>query len=173
MALVFQYGSNASSGRINSDDRLKGDASFIDVVFTAKDFEFEFPVWSKSNQCAAASIFSGNGREIWGALYEIPDYLIRRKPPGNRKSLDAIEGEGRNYIRQNIAVKYRSSVPVKEDVITYIAKSRETGLRTSFEYITHIIYGLREIQAPQEYIEYIKERIILNNSELMGKIEAL
>ncbi len=97
MALVFQYGSNMSSKRINSDSRLKGDASVIGVANAKKDFELVFDIDSKSNKCAAADITHVSGRRIWGVLYEIADRLICRDTSGARKSLDEIEGEGSNY----------------------------------------------------------------------------
>ena len=94
MALVFQYGSNLSSERINSDSRLKGDARPVGIAYTEDDFELDFSVWSKGNNCAAADIIPGAGRKIWGVIYEIPDYLIERTSAKerDRKSLDAIEG---------------------------------------------------------------------------------
>jgi hypothetical protein len=44
---------------------------------------------------------AGHGRKIWGVIYDIPDYLIPRKTADakRRKSLDEIEGEGKNYKR--------------------------------------------------------------------------
>jgi hypothetical protein len=88
MALVFQYGSNARSERLNANDRLCGDARPVGIAHTQDYYELDFTVWSKKNKCAAADIVPGSGRKIWGVLYEIPDYLIRRETSGKRKSLD-------------------------------------------------------------------------------------
>lgn len=54
-----------------------------------------------------------------GVLYEVPDFLIERKAAAaqNRKSLDAIEGEGTNYKRETIAVRQDSGLIVK--ALTY------------------------------------------------------
>jgi hypothetical protein len=86
MALVFQYGSNTSSKRINSANRLRGDAISLGLACTVEDFQFDFTVWSTTNNCAAADIIKGSGRKLWGVLYEIPDYLIRRDTAGSRCS---------------------------------------------------------------------------------------
>src|SRR5438045_3551831 len=100
MALVFQYGSNTSSGRLNSDDRLRGDARDLGLVRTQASFELHFDVWSETNKCAAADIREDSVRQIFGVLYEIPDYLMSRTTSGARKSLDEIEG--RRYERRLI-----------------------------------------------------------------------
>lgn len=170
MALVFQYGSNTSSKRLNSSDRLQGDAKPVGIACTKDDFELYFNVWSTRNQCAAADIVPGFGRKIWGVLYEIPDHLIRRDTAGNRKSLDAIEGEGTNYQRMTISLKYPNDLPVKPDAVTYVVKDRKKGLQTSLLYVRHIIVGLREQKVPEEYIEYVKMRIVMNNPSLKEKI---
>lgn len=53
MALVFQYGSNTSPDRLNTDDRLCGDAQSLGAVITEDDFELDFTIWSNGNECAA------------------------------------------------------------------------------------------------------------------------
>jgi hypothetical protein len=173
MALVFQYGSNAHSERLNSSDRLQGDARAVDIAYTDDDYELEFTVSSINNKCAAADIVSGSGRKIWGVLYEIPDYLIRRETSGCRKSLDAIEGEGTNYKRIGIALRYQNGILVEGNSITYVVINKTEGLKTSLEYGRHIVIGLREHKVPNEYVEYVKARIISNNPALKKDIEVL
>src|SRR5690348_4165929 len=92
MALVFQYGSNTSSKRLNSAERLRGDAVDLGLVRTRSTFEFGFDMWSDVNGCAAANIRGDAGRKIWGVLYDVPDHLIESTTSGARKSFDAIEG---------------------------------------------------------------------------------
>lgn len=173
MALVFQYGSNTLSERINSNERMQGDACPVGIAYTEDDFKLEFTVCSHKNKCAAANIVPSSGRKIWGILYEIPDYLIRRETSGIRKSLDAIEGEGQNYQRTAIALRYLNGLPVNRESITYVALNRESGLRTSLEYARYIIRGLREHNVPGDYIKYVKVRVIANNPVLRNDIEAL
>lgn len=173
MALVFQYGSNTSSKRLNSQDRLQDDAFPVGIGYTQDNFELEFAVFSKTNDCGAANIRPGSGRNIWGVLYKIPCYLITRGTSGVRKSLDAIEGEGCNYKRISIPIRYPDGAPVKGDIITYVAIEPQEGLLTSLPYATYIICGLREHNVPDEYINYVKERVIANNRDLMQDVISL
>ncbi len=77
MTLVFQYGSNMSVARLNSNDRLDGDAKTIGVARTAESFELMFSVWSKTNNCAAADLVPSKiGRSVYGVVYDIPDFLL-------------------------------------------------------------------------------------------------
>jgi len=171
MALVFQYGSNTSSERLNSNARLRGDARLVGIAQTEDDFELEFTTWSHTNRCAVADIVPGSGRKIWGVVYEIPDYLIRKETSGERKSLDAVEGEGKNYRRVSIAVRLPDGRSFEDEVITYMVTNRTSGLCTSLEYASHIIRGLREHRVPEEYIAYVKAKVIANNPGIKDKIE--
>jgi cation transport regulator ChaC len=167
MALVFQYGSNMSVARLDSDDRLAGDAKVASVAATVEPFELVFSVWSKSNNCAAADLLpSSTGRTIFGVLYEIPDFLLSRdtaKKQG-RKSLDAIEGEGTNYVRAMIDVVIREGATVR--AMTYVVKNRQANLKTSAAYVSHILAGLREHNMPEEYYQYVRSKIVENNANL-------
>jgi hypothetical protein len=104
-------------------------------------------------------------------LYEIPDYLISRETSSQRKSLDAIEGK--HYGRHAIRVRRPDGTPVAGEVITHTVLNPETGLRTSIEYASHIISGLREHGAPDEYLRYVKQRVIANNRDLAADVGPL
>lgn len=171
MALVFQYGSNTSSTRLNSDERLRGDARDLGLVCTETPFELDFDVWSTGNACAAADILEGRGRPIWGVLYEVPDHLIQRETAGERRSLDAIEGW--HYGRRPIRVQRPDGTRVAGEVITYTVVNPGRGRRTSIEYVSHIIAGLREHCAPDEYLAYVKARAIANNPDLAAQMGCL
>ncbi len=172
MAIVFQYGSNTLTSRINSENRLKGKAQPIGIACTDSDYELDFPVYSKTNKCAAASITPNNSRKIWGVLYEVPDYLISRATSGEDKSLDEIEGEGTNYQRIKIQIRYPDNSLLENDVITYIALRRQNGITTSQEYAGYILNGLKEHNIPNEYIEYVKGRVLENNPDLKHFVES-
>ena len=170
MVLIFQFGSNMSQERINSGERLNGTAQFVDTAWTVEDFEFEFSVWSKSNSCAAANLARGRGCKIWGVLYEV--HLQRVCGPiesGMGKSLDRIEGEGVNYLREKIDVQRCSDGKIV-NAETYLALKPQSGIQTSLHYIQHILDGLREHSAPADYIEYVRKRIIENNPGLRDYI---
>lgn len=172
MALVFQYGSNCLESQINSKERLCGDAKFI-CKAVAEDFQLTFDVWSENRACAAANIVFKPGSKVWGALYEIPDYLIRRntaKEKG-RKSMDAIEGEGTNYRREMIAVRRSSDEVVT--ALTYRVIDPKPDLGTGLEYVGHIVNGLRERGVTEEYIAEVKRIAAANNPAIALQLESL
>ena len=53
--LVFQYGSNCSTARLNSHDRLRGDAVALGRA-DLDGYQLAFDVWSDGNNCAASDI---------------------------------------------------------------------------------------------------------------------
>lgn len=173
MAIVFQYGSNCSESEINSDNRLCGDARFVDIAETLEDFELAFDVQSTGRGCAAADIVRKPGAKVWGVLYEIPDWLIDRKSAKarRRKSFDEIEGEGTNYEREMIEVRRRDSKIVS--ALTYTVKCPKAGLRTNIEYVRHIIRGLRERGVPNTYIRKVKAIAAANNPDIAVELENL
>lgn len=170
--LVFQYGSNMSSKRLNSPERLAGDAQRIGIAQTADPYRLCFPVWSKTNSCAAASISPNpDGRPIFGVLYEIPDSLVYRQEAKtlNRKSLDAIEGEGANYVRTTIDVVQSDGAAIS--ATTYVAMGAGPELKTSADYARHILTGLAENDMPPAYRAYVAACIAQSNPELAGMVE--
>lgn len=167
--LVFQYGSNMSSRRLNSPDRLAGDAKRIGNAKTSDSYRLCFPVWSKTNNCAAASISPDpDGHPIFGVLYEIPSSLVYREEAKaiKRKSLDAIEGEGTNYIQRDIKVIQLDGTAIS--AVTYLAKETGPDLKTSADYASHILTGLEENDMPPAYRAYVASRITQSNPELVG-----
>lgn len=167
MAYIFQYGSNMSVTRLNSPDRLLGDAKVFGVAKTVELFHLMFTVHSNTNDCAAADIVpSESGRNIYGVVYEVPDYLISRETAraADRKSMDAVEGEGRNYIRQPIELEVADGSRLS--AVTYVVKTKRHDLKTSSEYVQHILDGLKEHEMPEEYCRYVAEQVAKNNKEI-------
>ena len=105
---------------------------------------------------------------VFGVLYEIPDHLLSRDTAGERKSFDAIEG--RRYQRHAIRVSRVDDPQTPTTAWTYTVINKHAGLRTSLEYARHILDGLREHQAPQDYIDHVRSRITENNPDLQGQI---
>lgn len=165
MTLVFQYGSNLSSERINSHERLRGDARVAGVALTTEHFHLDFTVHSRTNGCAAADIVpTTSGRRIWGVLYAIPPELVfRGEAPAGRRSLDEIES---NYERIEIDVTPQLDHALTGPVLTYVVRERRRGLRTAAHYAAHILRGLQEHGAPGEYVDYVRTRIAHNNPTL-------
>lgn len=120
-------------------------------------FDFTFPVWSKKHDRAASGIVrSDTGRRIFGALWRVPsDLILRDNGRPGRETLDAIEGEGFNYTRQRIFVTGSLSHD-RIDAITYLPTSSSWKSPTDSEYANHIITGLKEWRAPDDYVEYVR-----------------
>ena len=173
MALVFQYGSNASSERLNSAKRLDRAAKAVGLVYTKECFDISFRHFSSCNQCATADIVPNGSRRIYGVLYEIPDNRIYRSCSVGVKTLDEIEGECSAYCRTRIPVVMAAHPHELHEAITYLVKSPSAGIKTSAKYVAHIINGLREHHAPDDYVRYVKERAIENNPDLASELEEM
>jgi len=173
MAVVFQYGSNCLGSEINSNNRLCGDAQFVDIAETVEDFELAFDVWSTGRGCAASDIVRRPGGKVWGLLYEVPEYLIGRKTAKDRKrkSLDEIEGEGTNYKRETISVCRPNGAVVQ--AMTYTVKRPKTDLKTNINYVHLIVYGLREHGVLDGYIAKVKAIATANNPDIAAEAEKL
>lgn len=173
MVLLFQYGSNSLESEVNGKDRLCGDAKFVDIAETVEDFELAFDVCSTVRGCAASDIMRKPGGKVWGVLYEVPDYLIGRETAKarGRKSLDAIEGECKNYKRETISVRRPKGAIVS--ALTYTVKRPKPGLKTNIVYVRHIICGLREHRVPFHYIAKVKKVATANNPGIAAAVAKL
>lgn len=105
-----------------------------------------------------------------GVVYGIPNFLLARDTAKehNRKSLDAIEGEGTNYVRTTINLVGIDGS--KLNAITYVVKDRKNGLKTSLDYVQHILVGLKEHNIPDGYCKYVRTQIIENNNDLKQEL---
>lgn len=166
---VFQYGSNTLDSQLNGPDRLNGDAIFV-AIAALPNHKLSFGVWSSNRKCAAATLMPANGNWVWGALYNIPEQLVYRDRAKVifRKSLDQIEGEGTNYRREKINV--RLSDGSWQEAITYVAMSPKSDIRTSVEYVSFILKGLRERGAPDQYISEVTQIAYENNPDISAAL---
>jgi gamma-glutamylcyclotransferase len=170
MALVFQYGSNCSVTRLNGKDRLNGAARVVGVAETVEDYALAFDVWSARNNCAASNIVPTPGHKVWGVLYDVPDERMSSKTcPSGTRSFDAIEGPA--YRRQTIQVRRPDGSVV--EAVTYVVRQPLKGLRSSLEYVRHIVRGLREQGVAEGYIREVKEIAAMNNPEIAEGIKGL
>ena len=175
MPLIFQYGSNCNTGRLNAPERLAGAAEDRGRAETIDEFDLRFDVWSQGNGCAASDLVParGTGRHAWGVLYEIPADLIRGERGDRRKTLTKIEGS--LYEEKPVRVRDKDGHEVEEPVTTFVVRhtnenntERRAGLWTSADYVGHIVNGLRahgvEEVAP-DYIEHVIDFAIETNAK--------
>ena len=170
MAIVFQYGSNCSTARLNGGDRLDGAAIPMGIARTVEDYALAFDVWSDKNGCAASNIVKTPGKKVWGVLFDVPDERISRETsPKGKNSFDAIERD--RYRRHWIQVSRPNGSVVT--ALTYVVKCSEQGLQTNLDYVRHIVLGLREQGVPDEYIHEVKAIAAANNPENAEAVECL
>lgn len=168
MSLVFQYGSNASQGRLLGPTRLNGNGRVVGRAETVEDYDIAFDVWSTTNGCAAADLVPTPGRKAWGVLYEIPDGFIRGSRPDGQKTLERIEGS--NYEEKKIRVRRPGREP--EEAVTFVVKpdKRSKGLWTSAEYVGWIVQGLREQGVPEAYVQHVIDVALATNAAAGGAV---
>lgn len=161
MPLVFQYGSNATAGRLNGRKRLAGRATVVGRAQTVDEFDISFDVYSQTNGCAASDLVETKGRWAWGILYEVAEGDLRGRRSDGRKTLAQIEGE--RYEEKTIRVRDQNGD--EHDAVTFVVKvaDRREGLATSAAYVSWIVYGLRDHGVPEDYLEHVIENAIATN----------
>lgn len=171
--LIFQYGSNLSSQRLNSEQRLGGAARVVGVAFTEQPWRFRFPVWGGINGCAAAGILPGGDRPVWGVIYEIPETRVAGTDKTGQRTLDAIEDEGRDYHRGPIELRLADGSRPGSEVHTYHPRDPREDLVTEWHYVRHILTGALEHGLPGDYIHQLGWRAIANNPDLESPVREL
>lgn len=143
--LVFQYGSNCDAGRLNGPERLNGGAADLGLFRTVGTYDFVFNKRTEAGYAAADLLKPRRGgSRIWGVLYQV-------SRAGFKKLKDI---EGPSYRPQRIVVEDATGAT---RVTTFrVRKTRRLNdLHTSFEYVAHIVCGLRKHNAPEEYVSYV------------------
>jgi len=153
--LVFQYGSNTDADRLNSPQRLHGDARNPRPAQTVGRFEVGFDKWSETNGCAAADLFrpETGGQRVWGVVYTVSEEGLGR--------LEDVEGS--SYRAIDIDVEYASGGIDTVNTFVVNGGRRRTGLWTSAEYVGHIVRGLRARAIPEDYIQHLIDVAIRTN----------
>jgi gamma-glutamylcyclotransferase (GGCT)/AIG2-like uncharacterized protein YtfP len=154
MALVFQYGSNCTVGRLNSPKRLNGTAKDLGRAQTVDDLDIAFDVFSQKNACAASDLVRTQGRKAWGVLYEMSDDTLKR--------LRRIEGP--RYREESIRVVDKNGE--ERPAITFVVceEERRQGLATSAAYVSWIVYGLRDHGVPEDWIKHVIDVALQTNT---------
>lgn len=165
--LIFQYGSNLSSQRLNSPERLQGQARVVATARTVAGWRFGFPVWGGINGCAAAGILPGGDEPVWGVIYEIPESWVVH---GNGVSLDRIENEGVDYERGPIDLRLADGREPPGPVHTYHPRDPRHDRVTQWHYVEHILAGIDEHGLPDHYRRRLERAILDNNPSLADRL---
>ena len=182
MGFVFQYGANMSSARLNAESMMNGYAAPMGLARTLEPFELEFSCKNRQFACATVSLRPCSQedvpdlqrcRQIYGVLYDIPDDRMYGKGEGHLRTLDEIETEQGAYQRSEVRVVLMGHEDKPLTALTYLARDPEPFLKTELHYAVHLFAGLREFGAPQDYLKYVRFRIIRTNPKLAAALENL
>ena len=177
---LFQYGSNMSSKRLNSPERLCGKAEFIGIA-KLDHYRLVFDLYSECNGCAVSDIVPDPSDQVWGVLCHVSRDLVIA-PPEQRSKMDEIEGAKPdctgNYHRIEIEVQLDTGRTVRS--YTYVG-TKEGRHRyqekppnrqaTTQEYVSHILTGAKEHCLPEPYIDQIRQIAIAHNERLGGSTD--
>lgn len=174
MPLLFQYGSNCDTTRLNSPERLAGAAEDLGRGETIEEYDLAFDVWSGGNKCAASDLVPapGTGRHALGVLFEVPaDWIRGKKRPDGKKTMEEIEGS--RYAPTPIRVRNQSGEEVEATTFLVKPDQRRDGFSTSAEYVGYIVNGLRAHDVPEEYVQHVIDIAIQTNQRAIATAVAI
>jgi len=164
--LLFQYGSNMSSRRLNEPRRLNGAAIPVGSV-VLEGWEVRFDLYSRTNGCGVADIVPAQDETVYGALFEVPRELLIA-PAGARSRMDEIEGARAdatgNYARYSVYVlkgdrHFQAYTYVgTEDGRERFSRMAPEARRVSKEYFDHLSVGAKEFGLPDTYVAYLRRQ---------------
>ena len=142
--LYFAYGSNMSVKRFNR--RIKSAKLMGNYMLLGHKLKFHKIGKDNSGKCDA--YFTGNLEDIvFGVVF---DFDIKEKP-----QLDRVEDLGIGYQQKNIKiVNYRGKIL---EAYTYYAIKISPKIKPFSWYKQHIIYGAKEANFFEDYLNYIIE----------------
>ena len=141
MPLIFQYGSNCSTERLNSPKRLDGAAEPRGRAQTVSEYEIAFDVWSDGNRCATADLIPAH--KPASTLGESCTKHQSRAQSNYRKV------EGPHYEKKAIHIRNRAGEEMEATTFFVKCTERQEGLWTSAEYVRYIVRGLRDREIPE------------------------
>ncbi len=170
--LLFQYGSNMSSTRLNGAKRLSGYAKPLGKA-KLRGWELTFDIWSTLNESAAADIVPCDDGIVWGVLYDVDRELVIA-PKCKLSKMDCIEG-----VRLDGTGNYkRRPVEIEQDdenvrtACTYLgmdAGRQRFGERCSApitrEYRSYVLDGAKEHGLPDGHCREIERLADRHNEE--------
>jgi hypothetical protein len=172
MTLLFQYGSNMAEPVLRSKVErhvtrfappgTRPDLTLLGLALLG-GWRFTLDLFSATGGHRVADIIpAGSSSEVWGALYELPNELVRRSD-GKRSVLDRIEGhrtsrDPENYVPLLVTV---DSSDQQVQAWTYVGRddTRERcardhrDARVSAPYVQSIVDGARAVAVPRRYLE--------------------
>lgn len=133
----FAYGSNLNWRQMQ---RRCPSSKFVTIA-KLPDYEFGITRHSRLRDCGTANVFPVNGREVWGAVYEVSD-----------ADLIIMDGFEDGYRREilSVYVPDNSSQPLR--ALVYIAEIESDVPPPNPEYKRLILEGAHHWNIPSSYI---------------------
>jgi gamma-glutamylcyclotransferase (GGCT)/AIG2-like uncharacterized protein YtfP len=133
----FAYGSNLNWRQMQ---RRCPSSKFVTIA-KLPDYEFGITRHSRLRDCGTANVFPVNGREVWGAVYEVSD-----------TDLIIMDGFEDGYRREILSVYApdNSSQPLR--ALVYIAEIESDVPPPNPEYKRLILEGAHHWNIPSSYI---------------------
>jgi len=166
LELLFQYGSNMSSRRLNDPNRLNGRAIPVGVA-VLEGWGIRFDLYSITNGCGVTDIVPAHDETAYGVLFEVPRELLIA-PSGRRSRMDEIEGaraDGTgNYARHLVYVlKGDRHFQAYTYIGTQAGRERFSRMtpgerRVSNRYFGHLLLGANEFGLADPYVTYLQQQ---------------
>jgi gamma-glutamylcyclotransferase (GGCT)/AIG2-like uncharacterized protein YtfP len=133
----FAYGSNLNWRQMQ---RRCPSSKFVTIA-KLPDYEFGITRHSRLRDCGTANVFPVNGKEVWGAVYEVSD-----------ADLIIMDGFEDGYRREILSVYApdNSSQPLR--ALVYIAEIESDVPPPNPEYKRLILEGAHQWNIPSSYI---------------------
>lgn len=119
-----------------------------------------FPRRSPVRGCAVASVEPHKGAIVWGVIYELDDDDLRRLD--EREGFDPVNPTAVNrYCRVDVTV--HSNPEERIDAVAYVAVPEDDPGHPSEGYMRHIIEGAVAHSFPDDYIEFLRAIVALED----------
>ena len=149
--LHFAYGSNMDYGQM----RARCPSASFRCVAALKDHRIAFVRRSQRRRCGVAGAVEVLGEVVWGAVYAITEYDLRR--------LDMSEGYHPDGSRPNAYVREERQVLTGDGerssltVHVYFAVPQDDPPLPSLEYKDLIVRGAKFWQLPEAYVRMLEK----------------
>ena len=137
----FAYGSNLNWPQMQ---KRCPSAQFI-CAARLSDYQFGITRHSRLRACGTANVFPVQGKEVWGAVYDVSDSDLIR--------MDAFED---GYRRETLPVYPIGNRHAPIGVVIYVAEIETNVPLPSAEYKRLILEGAKHWQLPQAYLALLE-----------------
>ena len=140
----FAYGSNMLTRRLTSPKRAPSAVSIGTGYIAGRRLTFDKRSRDGSGKCDAEETGKETDR-VYGVIFEISC--------SDKRALDRVEGCWKGYKRETVEVIAEQTTVLAQ---TYIATTKERGLRPYHWYKVLVVSGAVEHDLPKSYVEWLR-----------------